>query len=87
MYHCKPVKTPLATSTKVSISASTLLDAEDSSKYRSIIGGLQYLTLTRLDISFAVNRVCQFLHSPTDLLMAAVKRILRYIQGILDVRL
>jgi hypothetical protein len=87
MYHCKPVKTPLATSTKVSISASTLLDAEDSSKYRSIIGGLQYLTLTRPDISFAVNRVCQFLHSPTDLHMAAVKRILRYIQGILDVRL
>jgi hypothetical protein len=32
-----------------------------------------------------VNRVCQFLQSPTDLHMAAVKRILRYIQGTLDV--
>jgi hypothetical protein len=87
MYHCKPVKTPLATSTKLSVSDGTLLDAEDSSKYRSIVGGLQYLTLTRPDISFAVNRVCQFLHSPTDLHMAAVKRILRYIQDTLDVRL
>jgi hypothetical protein len=87
MYHCKPVKTPLATSTKLSVSSDTLLDAEDSSKYRSIVGGLQYLTLTRPDISFAVNRVCQFVHSPTYLHMAAVKRILRYIQGTLDVRL
>jgi hypothetical protein len=59
MYHCKLVKTPLATSTKVLISASALLDAEDSSKYISIIGGLQYLMLTRPDISFAVNRVWQ----------------------------
>jgi hypothetical protein len=87
MYHCKPVKTPLAISTKLSVSASTLLDAEDSNKYRSLVGGLQYLTLTRPDISFAVNRVCQFLHSPMNLHMAALKRILRYIQGTLDVRL
>jgi hypothetical protein len=87
MYHCKPVKTPLAISTKLSVSAGTLLDAEDSNKYRSLVGGLQYLTLTRPDISFAVNRVCQFLHSPTDLHMAPVKRILRYIQDTLDVRL
>jgi hypothetical protein len=85
MYHCKPVKTPLATSTKLWVSAGTPLEAEDSSKYRSIMGGLQYLTLTRPDISFAVNHVCQFLHSPTDLHMAAVKRILRYIQGTSDV--
>jgi hypothetical protein len=48
------------------------------------MGGLQYLTLTRPDISFAVNQVCQFLHSPTDLPMATIKRIMRYVQGTLD---
>jgi hypothetical protein len=87
MHNCKPVKIPLATSGKLSVGAGTALSNEEASKYRSIVGGLQYLTLTRPDISFAVNRVCQFLHSPTDLHMAAVKRILRYVQGTLDVRL
>jgi hypothetical protein len=38
-------------------------------------------------VAFAVNKACQFLHSPTDLHMAAVKRILRYIQGTLSVGL
>ena len=35
----------------------------------------------RLNICFAVNRVCQFIHAPTDSHLGAVKRILRYLQG------
>jgi hypothetical protein len=44
-----------------------VLNPSDSTKYRSIVGGLQYLTLTRLDLAFAVNKVCQFLHAPTTI--------------------
>ena len=58
-----------------------LLSVEEGTRYRSIVGALQYLTLTRPDISFSVNKVCQFLHAPTSLHWTAVKRILRYIQG------
>ena len=39
-----------------------------------------FLTLTWPDISFAVNKVCQFLHAPTSTHWTAVKRIVRYIK-------
>lgn len=35
----------------------------DSTKYRSIVGALQYLTVTRPELSHAVNLVCQFMQS------------------------
>jgi hypothetical protein len=63
MDRSKPVETPLSTSERLSATEGMNLGAEDSTKYRSLVGALQYLTLTRPDISFAVNKVCQFLHS------------------------
>jgi hypothetical protein len=60
------------------------LGGEDSSRYRGIVGALQYLTLTRPDISFSVNKVCQFLHAPTSVHRTAIKCILRYLQGTLS---
>lgn len=43
------------------------------------------MTLTRPDISYAVNMVCQFLQTPTDLHWETVKRILWFVKGIADV--
>jgi len=81
MADCKPVSTPLSTSEKLSIYEGVPLGPEDMTRYRSIVGALQYLTLTRPDISFSVNKVCQFLHAPTTVHWAAVKRILRYLKS------
>lgn len=39
------------------------------------------MTLTRPDISFPVNRVCQFLHSTTTVHWEEVKTILQYVKG------
>jgi hypothetical protein len=86
MHKCKLVKTPLSMAEKLVIGTGTTLTNE-ATKYRSIVGGLQYLTLTRPDISFPVNRVCQFLHTPTDFHMVAVKRIVRYVQGTFNIGL
>lgn len=65
MSTCKPVSTPPSSVEKLSATEGELLGPEDSTRYRSVVGAMQYLTLTRPDVSYAVNKVCQFLHSPT----------------------
>jgi histone deacetylase 1/2 len=77
---CKSLPTPLSASEKLSVTQGDLLGPEDSTRYRSIVGALKYLTLTRPDIAFSVNKVCQFLHAPTTVHWTAVKRILRYVK-------
>jgi hypothetical protein len=54
---------------------------EDASHYRSIVGALQYLTITRPDIAFTVNKACQFKQQPTSAHWLSVKRIFRYLRG------
>ncbi|XP_026420321.1 uncharacterized protein LOC113316328 [Papaver somniferum] len=82
MLDCKPCSSPVTTDKRLSISDGTLL--ADPLQYRSLVGALQYLTLTRPDINFAVNYVCQFMHAPTDSHLLLVKRILRYLKGTID---
>ncbi|MCI59098.1 retrovirus-related pol polyprotein, partial [Trifolium medium] len=52
--------------------------------YRSIVGALQYATLTHPDIALSVNKVCQFMANPFESHWLAVKRILRYLKGTLN---
>jgi histone deacetylase 1/2 len=80
MRKCKPVTSPMSSTEKLSAQDGELLSSDDMTRYRSVVGGLQYLTLTRPDISFAVNKVCQYLHAPTVVHWSAVKRIMRYLK-------
>ncbi|XP_030503823.1 uncharacterized mitochondrial protein AtMg00810-like [Cannabis sativa] len=71
----------------IKITATTGTPMQNPTQYRSIIGALQYLTMTRPDISFAVNRLSQYMQQPSSEHWAACKRILRYlsdIQGFTD---
>jgi histone deacetylase 1/2 len=85
MNGCKATPTPLSSTEQLSLYDGTPLGPEDSTQYRSIVGALQYLTLTRPDLAFSVNKVCQFLHAPTTDHWTAVKRILRYVFDTLKV--
>jgi histone deacetylase 1/2 len=67
MLKCKGSPTPLSSFEKITAYGGELLGPDDSTKYRSMVGALQYLTLTRPDISYVVNKVCQYLHAPTTL--------------------
>jgi histone deacetylase 1/2 len=73
MQICKAVDTPLSVVDKLSLTDGEVLSSEDATRYRSIIGALQYITYTRPDIAFSVNKVCQFLHAPTTVHWTAVK--------------
>jgi hypothetical protein len=65
MGSCKASSTPMTPSEKPLQDEGDPLGPQDTSQYRNIMGVLQYLALTWPDLSFAVNRVCQFLHKPT----------------------
>jgi histone deacetylase 1/2 len=81
MKDSKIAPTPLSSSEKLSAMEGDPLGPDDSTRYRSIVGALQYLTLTRPDIAFSVNKVCPYLNSPTTIHWTAVKRILRYMKA------
>lgn len=82
MLECKPSSTPIAAKAQLSANDGDLL--HDPSEFRRLVGCLQYLTLTRPDIAFAVNSVAQFMSAPREPHLIAVKRILRYLKGSLD---
>ncbi|XP_070660531.1 uncharacterized mitochondrial protein AtMg00810-like [Malus domestica] len=73
----KPCCTPLG-STKLDHTGPLL---SNPTEYRFIVGGQQYLTWTRPDLSFAVNQICQFMHAPRKQHLQAAKRVLRYLKG------
>lgn len=73
----KSVSTPMQTS-----QALTKIDGQpitNATLYRIISDALQYCTLTRLEICFSVNKLCQYLLEPTKVHWVATKRLLRYL--------
>ncbi|XP_022001435.1 uncharacterized mitochondrial protein AtMg00810-like [Helianthus annuus] len=78
LLNAKPVATPLSISDTFTTDGTPF---SDNTLYRSLVGALQYLTITRPDLSYAVNKACQHLHSPTEKHFQLVKRILCYVKG------
>jgi hypothetical protein len=84
MRDCKPCSTPVDTHSKLPANGVVVADPTHC---RSIAGALQYLTFTRLDIAYAVQQVCLYMHDPWEPHLGAMKRILQYLQGTLDLGL
>ena len=77
---CKPSSIPMEPSIKlVSDGKEPVID--DPASYRKLVGKLMYLTITRPDITYAVNRLCQFTAAPKDSHMKAAYKVLHYIKG------
>ncbi|GJW32826.1 ribonuclease H-like domain-containing protein [Tanacetum coccineum] len=84
MVNCNPSRTPIDTDSKLGPDG---VPVQDPTLYRSLAGGLQYLTFTRPDLSYAVQQVCLYMHDLREPHFAALKRILRYVQGTLELGL
>lgn len=82
MADAKPVSTPMVTHPPLTLSDGIPLPSP--TEYRALVGSLQYLSLTRLDVAFVVNRLSQFMHKPSDIHWAALKRLLHYLKGTSD---
>nr|XP_020164211.1 uncharacterized mitochondrial protein AtMg00810-like [Aegilops tauschii subsp. strangulata] len=85
MLNCKTAPTPIDTKAKVSALEGSL--ASDGAFYRSVVGALQYLTLTRPDLQYVVQQVCLHMHAPRDSHWTLVKCILCYIRSTMSLGL
>jgi len=79
MEGAKDVTTPLSATEPLSITDQS--PTVDPTPYRKLVGSLQYLSFTRPDISFAINKLSQFMHNPRQTHWQALKRVLRYLKG------
>lgn len=72
MTECKPCATPVCAKSQLSASDGDLLS--DATEYRHLVGSLQYFTLTRPYIAYAVHHVAQFMSQPRTTHLATVNR-------------
>ena len=82
MESCSPVDTPLVPGIKLVKEDGH--GKVDGKAYRSLIGSLLFLCTTRPDIAFTVNLLSRFMQSPSEIHLRSAKRVLKYIQGTLD---
>jgi hypothetical protein len=82
MAKCNSAQTPMEA--RLHLSKDSKSPPIDSTQYRSIVGSLRYLIHTRSDITYSVGIVSRFMERPTSKHLAAVKHILRYVSGTLN---
>ncbi|XP_020271177.1 uncharacterized protein LOC109846363 [Asparagus officinalis] len=82
MSNCNPVATPAEVGVK--LRRDTPGSYIDPTLYKSLVGSLRYLTITRPDIVFAVGLVSRYMEEPRQEHFKAAKRILRYVRGSID---
>jgi len=74
----KPISIPLQQNVKLSADEGDLV--EDTIMYRCIMGSLIYMTITRLNLSYAIGMLSEFMQTPRKPHLDAVRCISRYIK-------
>ncbi|GAU38467.1 hypothetical protein TSUD_151900 [Trifolium subterraneum] len=79
MENCNKVSSPIVPGCKLVKNENG--KASDAKVYKQMVGSLMYLLATRPDLAFSVCLVARFMERPTELHVAAIKRIMRYLKG------
>ena len=79
MFDCNPLTNPMEQNLKLTSSEGE--EFEDATKYRQLVGSLNYLTTTSLDISFVVGTLTRFMKKPCEGHWFAGKIVLKYLKG------
>nr|GEU36887.1 retrovirus-related Pol polyprotein from transposon TNT 1-94 [Tanacetum cinerariifolium] len=82
MFLCKPVTSLLVYKCKLSTDDGKKL--VNPTRFISIVGSLLYLTISRPDLAFAASFLSRFMGEPSSSHLRAAKRVLRYVNGSLD---
>jgi hypothetical protein len=82
MDEAKPYDVPCPIGLKMSRFDGEVLS--NPTTFHHVVGALQYATLTRPDLAYSVNQLCQHMHQPTTVHWTAAKRVLRYLKGSID---
>ncbi|XP_025633999.1 uncharacterized mitochondrial protein AtMg00810-like [Arachis hypogaea] len=72
----KPCKIPLPSSLKISQFGGDRFD--EPALYHLVVGSLQYLTITRPELAYAISKLSQFMQDSLESHWKLVKRIFRY---------
>jgi hypothetical protein len=84
---CKPIGTPLGFKENLIEDASTNEPKAKECVYCSLIGGLMYLTFTRIDILYDTSLLSRLMHCVSQRHMCVAKCILRHVIGMMSYRL
>lgn len=82
---CKGIESLFNITEKLKKSEGTRLD--NPSFYRSCIGSLQYIVLTRPELAYFVNKLSQYMNDPRQSHWIICKRVLRYLKNTIDIHL
>ena len=85
MEEAKKMKTPMSSSIKLNKDEKG--KSIDFTMYRGMIGSLLYLTTSRSDIMYSVYFCARFQSCPKESHLSAIKRILKYLKGTMDIGL
>lgn len=81
MLDCNAVLNPIVPGCKLKKEEGVPVD---ETLFKSLVGCLMYITTTRPDMQFVVSYISRFMSKPTEVHLAAAKRVLRYLQGTID---
>lgn len=79
---CNSVRNPIVSGTK--LVKEDRSGKEDASVYKQMVGSMMYLAVSRPDLTYVLGLISRFMESPTQIHMGAVKRVLQYVKGTMD---